>query len=115
MKLRPFTGLLSNLIASDSYRQSIPQLFLTLQHAPDRVDDLALKASQRFLEAYGTEAGDIRTAAAGDSYYVSELAVRGLAQSKSAEERNSLLDVIDQLLEIDAYGIAKMIDDAGRR
>ena len=114
LKLRSFAGLLSNLIASDSYPESTPQLFLTLQQAPDRVDDLALKASQRFLKVYGTEAGDIRTAAAGDSFYVSELVVRGLAQSKSTEERSSLLDVLDQLLEVDAYGIAKAIDEAGR-
>lgn len=113
-KLRSFAGLLSNLIASDSYSESTPQLLLTLQEAPDRVDDLALKASQRFLEVYGTEAGDIQTAAAGDSSYVSELVVRGLAQTKSAEERSSLLDVLDQLLEIDAYGITKAIDGAGR-
>lgn len=106
-KLRPFAGLLSDLIASDSYPESTPQLFLTLQDAPDRVDDLALKASHRFLEVYGTEAGD-------DSSYVSELVVRGLAQAKSAEERSSLLDVLDQLLEIDADGITKAIDEAGR-
>lgn len=113
-RLRPFADLLSRLIASDSYSESIPQLFLTLQHAPDRVDDLSLLAAQRFLEVHGKDAGDIRTAAAGDSSYVSELVVRGLAQSRSPEERSALLDVLDQLLEINAHGIAEVIDEAGR-
>ena len=87
---------------------------MTLQHAPDRVDDLSLRAAQRFLQVHGKDAGDLRTAAAGDSSYVSELVVRGLAQSRSPQERGALLDVLDQLLEIDAYGIAKVIDEAGR-
>jgi hypothetical protein len=113
-KLRPFANLLKELIASDSYSESTPQLLLTLQHAPDRVDDLSLLAAQRFLQVYGKDAGDIRTAAAGDSSYVSELVVRGLAQSRSPRERSALLDVLDQLLEIGAYGIAKAIDEAGR-
>lgn len=113
-KLRPFANLLSELIASDSYSESTPQLFLTLQHAPDRVDDLSLQAAQRFLKVHGKDAGDLRTGAAGDSSYVSELVVRGLAQSRSTQERGALLDVLDQLLEIDAYGIAKVIDEAGR-
>jgi len=113
-KLRPFANLLNELIASDSYSESTPQLFLTLQHAPDRVDDLSLLAAQRFLQVYGKDARDVRTAAAGDSSYVSELVVRGLAQSRSPQERGALLDVLDQLLEIDAHGIAKVIDEAGR-
>jgi len=113
-KLRPFANLLNELIASDSYSESTPQLFLTLEHAPDRVDDLFLKAGQRFLQVHGKDVGDIRTASAGDSSYVSELVVRGLAQSRSPEERAALLDVLDKLLEIDAYGIAEAIDEAGR-
>lgn len=113
-KLRPFADLLCNLIASDAYPETTSQLFLALQEAPDRVGDLALKASQRFLEVYGAEASDIQLTAVGDSSYVSELVVRGLAQSKSAAERSSLLDVLDQLLEMDAYGITEAIDDAGR-
>jgi len=113
-RLRPFANLLNALIASDSYSESIPQLFLTLQHAPDRVDDLALKAAQRFLQVHSKEASDLRTAAAGDSSYVSELVVRALAQARSPEARGALLDVLDQLLEVDAYGIAKAIDGAGR-
>lgn len=112
--LRPFAHLLTELIVSDSYLEATPQLFLTLQHAPDRVDDLSLQAAQRFLQVHGKDAGDIRTAAAGDASYVSELVVRGLAQSRSPQERGALLDVLDQLLEIDAHGIAEAIEDARR-
>ncbi|WP_305686242.1 hypothetical protein [Microbacterium sp.] len=112
--LRPFASLLSDLIASPAYGEATPQLFITLQHAPDRVDDLALKAAKQFINVFGAEAGDISTAAAGDTMYVSDLVVRGLAQSKSPAERAALLDVLDKLLEIGAYGIGDAIAASSR-
>ncbi|MGJ9420900.1 hypothetical protein [Aeromicrobium sp. CF3.5] len=112
--LRPFAALLSDLIASPAYGEATPQLFITLQHAPDRVDDLALKAAQQFINVFGAEAGDMSTAAAGDTMYVSDLVVRGLAQSKSPAERAALLDVLDKLLEIGAYGIGDAIAASSR-
>jgi len=107
--LRPFAALLSSLIDSRSYEYATPQLLLALEHAPDKVDDLALKAAQRFLSVYGKEAGDIRTSAAGDAHYISELVVRGLAQSRDRTHRASLLDVLDLLLELGVYGIGDAI------
>lgn len=112
--LRPFADLIIALISSPTYSDATPQLLITLQHAPDRVDDLCLKASQRFLEAFASDAADIRSAAAGDAIYVSELVVRALAQARSRAERAALLDVLDQLLEIGAYGIEDAINAAGR-
>lgn len=112
--LRQFAELLSDLITSPAYSDATPQLLITLQHAPDRVDDLALKAAQRFLEVFSSDVSDIRTSAAGDALYVSELVVRGLAQSRSREQRAALLDVLDSLLEIGAYGIDEAISAAGR-
>jgi len=112
--LRPFATLLSDLIASPAYGESTPQLFITLLNAPDRVDDLALKAAQRFIDVFGTEATDTRTSAAGDTMYVSDLVVRGLAQSKSPAERTALLDVLDKLLEMGVYGIGEAIAASSR-
>lgn len=112
--LRPYAALLSDLIGSPAYGEATPQLFITLQHAPDRVDDLALKAAQQFINVFGAEAGDISTSAAADAMYVSDLVVRGLAQSKSAADRTALLDVLDKLLEIGAYGIEDAIAASSR-
>lgn len=107
--LRPFAALLEALIDSPSYEHATPQLLITLEHAPDKVDDLALKAAQRFLSVYGKEAGDIRTSAAGDAHYIGELVVRGLAQSRDRAHRAALLDVLDLLLELGVYGIGAAI------
>lgn len=112
--LRPFAGLLLALMDSPSYDHATPQLLLTLQHAPDKVDDLVLKASQRFLSVSGADAADIRTGAAGDAHYISELVVRGLAQSRDRAHRAALLDVLDRLLELGVYGIGDAIADSER-
>jgi hypothetical protein len=113
-QLRPFAELLAALIDSPAYDHATPQLLLTLQHAPDKVDDLVLKASQRFISVFGSEAGDIRTGAAGDARYISELVVRGLAQSRNRSHRAALLDVLDNLLELGVYGVDEAIAEAER-
>lgn len=112
--LRPFAALLESLIDSASYEHATPQLLITLEHASDRVDDLALRAAQRFLLVHGNHARDIRTGAAGDAHYISELVVRGLAQSRDREHRTALLDVLDLLLELGVYGIGEAIASSER-
>lgn len=112
--LRPFVKLLKALIDSPSYGQASTQLLFTLEHAPDKIDDLVLKASQRFLSVFGNDAADIRTGAAGDARYVSKLVVRGLAQCQSPTHRAALLDVLDQLLELGVYGINDAIEESER-
>jgi hypothetical protein len=113
--LQPFSDLLEALIDSASYEHATPQLLITLEHAPDRVDGLVLKAAQRFIRVYGNEAGDIRTSAAGDVHYVSRLVVRGLAQSRDRTVRSALLDVLDLMLELGVYGVGDAIAASERR
>ena len=112
--LRPFVKLLTALIDSPSYVHASTQLLFTLEHAPDKIDDLVLKASQRFLSVFGNDAADIRTGASGDAHYVSKLVVRGLAQCQSPTRRAVLLDVLDQLLELGVYGINDAIEKSER-
>lgn len=112
--LQPFAQLLTALIDSPSYDHATPQLLLTLQYAPDKVDGLILKAAQRFIDVFGKHAADIRTGAAGDAHYISELVVRGLAQSRDRAHRAELLDVLDLLLELGVYGINDAIAESER-
>lgn len=112
--LQPFAQLLTALIDSPSYDHATPQLLLTLQYAPDKVDGLILKAAQRFIDVFGKHAADMRTGAAGDAHYISELVVRGLAQSRDRAHRAELLDVLDLLLELGVYGINDAIAESER-
>ena len=58
--LRPYAELLADLIASPSYVHATPQLLITLQEAPDRVDDLVDLAAHRFLNIHGEDVADLQ-------------------------------------------------------
>lgn len=114
LALLPFSDTLTSLIASPAFRASVPQLFITLQYAPDRIHALIVQAAKRYLQDFGAEARDMRTAASGDAHYVGELAMRAYAQARNTTETRESLDLIDGLLEVGAYGIAELISDAER-
>jgi hypothetical protein len=113
--LRPYDQLLAELIASPSYVHATPQLFITLQKASDKVDHLAYLAAHRFLDIHREEVADFTTAAAGGVHYISDLVVRGLAQTRDQSRVTALLDILDRLLELGVYGVERAIDGAVRR
>lgn len=112
--LRPFASLLSDLIASPSYVHASTQLLISLQDAPDKVDDLVDLAAHRFLDIHGSDVADIRTGAAGDARYISELVIRGLAQTRDRRRVSALLDILDRLVELGVYGVGRAIENAER-
>ncbi|MFD3338878.1 NACHT domain-containing protein [Streptomyces anthocyanicus] len=114
LPLRPLRQPLNRLIASASFSASLPQLFITLEHAPDRVDDLVLACSQRFIDVKGADSADMRTGAAGDARYVGELLIRAYAQATVRAKRARVLDLIDQLLEVGALGVADLVEKSER-
>ncbi|MET4097708.1 hypothetical protein [Arthrobacter sp. UYCu712] len=113
--LRPFASVLADLIASPSYVHATPQLLITLQEAPDKVDDLVDLAAHRFLDIYGGDAADIRTGAAGDSHYIADLVVRGLAQALDKKRISALLDILDRMVELGVYGVDRAMEQSERR
>ncbi|MDN5768264.1 MAG: hypothetical protein L0H96_21225 [Humibacillus sp.] len=112
--LRPHAELLSALLLSKSYEHATPQLMITLQHAPDRIDELILETAQQFVQRFNKEMGDMRTSVAGDAHYISELVVRALAQTRDKTRRAALLDVMDTLIENGVYGVHKAMDASER-
>ncbi|WP_220181959.1 hypothetical protein [Rhodococcus sp. AG1013] len=112
--LRPYAEFLADLIASPSYVHATPQLLITLQEAPDKVDDLVDLAAHHFLNIHGEDVADIRTSAAGHAHYISDLVVRGLAQTRDRGRITALLDILDRLLELGVYGVDRAIDGAVR-
>lgn len=98
--LRPYANFLVDLIASSSYIHASTQLLITLQEAPDKVDDVVDLAAHRFLDIYGSDVADLRTGAAGDAHYIADLVVRGLAQTRDKKRVSGLLDILDRLVEL---------------
>ena len=110
--LRPFRNTLRAVIASEAFSDAAPQLLITLEHATDRVDDLVTASARRFIGMYGNDINNMATRAAGDARHVAQLVFRGYAQATSVARRRSLLDLIDQLLMFNAFGIVELVDGA---
>lgn len=106
--------MIEALIASPAFPEAASQLLLTLETAPDQVNALALLTAERFVELFGVDASDASTGASADARDVGQLVVRGLAQTRVADERAALLDVLDQLLLVGAYGIEDLVNAAER-
>ena len=90
------------------------QLIFTLQAAPDRIDEIVLQCTQRFIEVHGKQASDISTSAAGDAQTITQLTLRAYAQASGREVRSQILDLIDGLLLIGAIGALEAVDQAER-
>jgi hypothetical protein len=82
-------ALLTELIGSPALKPALPQLLLTLETAPDRVDELVFALAERFL-ATNTEALDsVATAGAGHSKQLAELVLRAYAQAPNPPARGA--------------------------
>lgn len=112
--LADYQDLLLALIDSPAFESALMQLLFTIEEAGDFVDRLAIRCAQRFASALGKDAADIRTSAAGEVHHIAELVVRGLAQSRDTETTDALLDVLDALLLVGAYGVERTIADFER-
>jgi hypothetical protein len=112
--LQPFRQLLAALVASAAFSEALPQLLYTLQAAPDRIDEIVLQCTQRFIDIHGKDAGDISTSAAGDAQMITQLTLRAYAQASGRRVRSKILDLVDGLLLINAIGALEAVDHAER-
>ena len=112
--LQPFHELLAALVASPSFTEALPQLLYTLQAAPDRIDEIVLQCTQRFIDIHGKDAGDISTSASRDAQMITQLTLRAYAQAPGRKVRSKILDLIDGLLLINAIGALEAVDQAER-
>ncbi|MEU4173714.1 serine protease [Streptomyces sp. NPDC026589] len=113
-RLGPFRPTLTGLIDSPAFQPALAQLLITLEHAPDRVDDLVLACVRRFIEVFGPASADLSTHAAADAHQIGELLVRAHVQAGAAARRSEILDLLDQLLLLGSYGVAEAIGHADR-
>jgi hypothetical protein len=112
--LRPFRDVLVTLIGSPSFEPAVDQLLITLEHATDRIDDLALLCARRFVEVFGTDLGNLSTGAAGNADEVGRLVLRAYEQARTAPSRSAILDLIDMLLRLGAYRVDELVNAAER-
>jgi hypothetical protein len=112
--LRRYRDVITVLVASPSFDHALSQLLITLEHATDRVDDLVLQTARRFSEVHGINAANIATGAAGEARELGQLIIRAYAQADTIAQRHAVLDLLDDLLLVGAYGIAELVAGAER-
>ncbi|MBX9392509.1 hypothetical protein K4749_02570 [Streptomyces sp. TRM72054] len=113
-RLGPHRRTLTALIDSRAFGAALPQLLITLEDAPDRVDELVLTCVRRFVAVFGAASADFARGAAADARHIGRLLVRAYAQASSPGLRSEILDLLDQLLLLGSYGVAEAINDSDR-
>ncbi|BAJ26628.1 MULTISPECIES: ATP-binding protein [Kitasatospora] len=113
-RLAPVRATLTALMESRAFEPALPQLLITLDDAPDRIDELALTCVRRFLKVFGKDAADLRTGAAADAHRIGELLVRAHARATPRSRRAEILDLMDELLLTGAFGVTQAITEADR-
>ncbi|MFI1209808.1 hypothetical protein ACH4UV_19590 [Streptomyces sp. NPDC020802] len=113
-RLGPYRRTLTALIDSRAFGAALPQLLITLEDAPDRVDELVLTCARRFVAVFGAASADLARGVAADARGIGRLLVRAYVQAPSPALRSGILDLLDQLLLLGSYGVAEAINDSHR-
>ncbi len=114
VSLAEYRELIATFIDSPAVAADPTQLLLTLEHSPVPEHHLVLRIARRVLDVHGTELADISTSAAGDARHLTDIVLRSYTTAEDATLRAQLLDILDRLLELGAYGVADAIEKAGR-
>jgi hypothetical protein len=109
-----YPDLVDAFIASDAFASEHRSLFHALEKATSQLPDATCAAAERFFEAVGSDAADVRTHGAAESFTVTKLVVRLYAQSKSPEVQRRCLDIIDCVARMQALGLGEAISDYER-
>jgi hypothetical protein len=112
--LAPHQELIHGLLASGAFPDALPQLLITLDQSTERVDELILATTRRFIDVFGGELSSISSRASADARHVGELVLRAYNQASDSEARAATLDLIDELLAQAAYDLARLVGDAER-
>ncbi len=113
-RLGPYQRTLTALIDSRALGAALSQLVITLEDAPDRVDELVLACARRFVTVFGAASADLARGVAADARDIGRLLVRAYVQASSPALRSGILDLLDQLLLLGSYGVAEAIHDSDR-
>ena len=105
---REFQGLIETYIQSPAFTPGRDLLFRALERTTSHIPDIILSTSERFFDAVGQDAGDLRTGAAAGSTHLAKLVVRAYSGATNESVKSRCLDLIDQMVLLRALGM----DDA---
>ena len=101
-------------IDSNAFASGHDYLLRRLEESTWQLPDITIRLAERFIAKCGTAAGDISTAAAGDSPTVSKLVVRLYTQTDDDSIRTKCLDLIDEMECLAFYEIDQQLAEHDR-
>jgi len=110
VELTPFARLFDSFAMSKAMADDPGPALHTLSESRRLLPDTALRLCERFVELFGSAAGDISTSAAGDALDVGKIVMRVYVHSPRAELRSRCLNLLDQMVEMGAYGIESQLE-----
>ncbi len=112
--LHEFDDVLRALIDSPALSKALPQLFITLEQAPDALNDLTLDVVAAVLATHRQAVGDPSTSISADAHHGFELVARVLQQAHDVDTRRKALDLVDELLLLRVYTPLRWFDEHDR-
>ena len=102
-------ALLDALVKSKAFSVGKELLFIELRELPGELPNSTITACERAIDLAGALVGDISTAEAGLGTHLSDVVVR-LYKESGDELKIRCLDIIDKLVEFNAFDIQKRLD-----
>lgn len=102
--------LVDEFIESPAFVDHMDDLIDGLEEMTSTLPRAALKACQRAVEVAADDLGDMRTARATLGQDVVKILLRLYRQGDN-ETRTQCLDIVDSLVDRNAYGVAQVLDD----
>lgn len=112
--LNGFVDLIRIYVESPAFPSQHDDLLRRLEDSTWQLPEITIRLAERFVAACGSAAGDISTAAAGDSPTVAKLVVRLYAQTNDDHVRTKCLDLIDEMERLAFYGIDSELTEHDR-
>lgn len=114
-RLRDHLELVEALIESPTFGSALPNLLNTLEETSGESDALVLLTARRFLDLFGDyleSPASLDELAAAEQ--LGELVTGAYSRASDAESRSQILDIIDELLDAEAYGFSDLVGGAER-
>jgi len=112
--LEQHADLLRAYAASPAAADDASSMLMLLEESPRPLPAVTLDLCERFLSAQRDRVGDINTAASADAMYVVRLALRLHSQHSDPAVRQRCLDLIDELVVLQAGSIDQELDSLER-
>ena len=109
-----YRDLLLRFLESPITEDGYDLIFRYLSSASGDISHEAVLVCEKFLCKYGSEIGNIQTSAARHADAVTTLAIRAHEQTDDDATRERALNIIDQLVSVNAYHIDEALDQFER-